>query len=998
MLNYSVKLGESNIKKDEIVWGEKYLSPDLSFVSGVTDQIYHLDKDMYVSASIGKNSNFSRLSVESTNVTRNGFIVVKGKQYRIKTAKSPAIGQQESVNYIEVNGVYYYLPTAGNTFTVKNQLKQEWKRVNGDYKVDIVEGDVTATVSNGVVKIDTIFWIENDTVNIDGYTYIFDKYDEGIKFYETGRNLLPNEITPCDDITYNYFDKISDYKYVTKFTLRKSEDKIIETDRISYCTYFYYVYYKDYYCPVKKSGNGYICQIPVRLLDGSDSQAMSSTTVTADTVSTSLPSRISQLKSYDSYVTIQGVKFPVDYAVQNANGGDEIAIYATDETHNLGVGDKLTLSYYNPTSGNSMLVYSVDSKDFVMYDNCKYLLEPAIADTIKMNGVEYDVSYPNGKVDGKDALVSIDGEDIPMKIVDSKSKLERYGLVVTGDSQANTARYNIVPHDGVKIADKIYRVRTYETSSSRYIVTNLPTTTEFIIESVEGSSLFICAPNLSRYEYSEAFINEMSANLCDLYASNANNVTVYSKNRAFGVREITPTIGKLMGTGSVSSDDYYNLFNNLTLFTNSGYIQIDVPLTMDVANNTMQEDIVEKDFFEAEKKKAINPIVDMEKDVYVPMFMEKNKLYRGSDTDFYQVTEIDVNLHFRTRNLDNWKVNDSNTNLEYVGKDNWFCTDYEPYKSMIESGNMNDTDLILNTSDIMGLLNFDNDDVFYQKDNVAKSFLRFSYYDTPDPNTQSLLCTSTVFVDEHAMYDKYIDNARKNVNGYGLVEDVKYSDTDNNTTEFSGDIINRISVLTECLEGKYNARKKAYNIEDIDRKVMRNDSKRVSSRFIINNKYTTDTSSEGFYLYMFREYSENLRPKPIYMKVEFNHAGVGRTIPFIVPMKWKYDTDNEYVPDRKLTLDTDDLDDLKKGYPLSYVYAQTYIPLYAVYDYKHKQYAYVFDDRYVVMEDNKVILNMFEIKIENETTYTINARAQVRNNNVERARIDVNKRQFNSNI
>ena len=80
------------------------------------------------------------------------------------------------------------------------------------------------------------------------------------------------------------------------------------------------------------------------------------------------------------------------------------------------------------------------------------------------------------------------------------------------------------------------------------------------------------------------------------------------------------------------------------------------------------------------------------------------------------------------------------------------------------------------------------------------------------------------------------------------------------------------------------------------------------------------------------------------------------------------------------------------------VYAQTYIPLYAVYDYKHKQYAYVFDDRYVVMEDNKVILNMFEIKIENETTYTINARAQVRNNNVERARIDVNKRQFNSNI
>ena len=998
MLSYSVKLGESNIKRDKIVWSEKYLSPDLSFVSGVTDQIYHLDKDMYVSASIGKDSNFSRLSVESTNVTRNGFVVVKGKKYRIKTTESPAIGQQGSVSYIEVNGVYYYLPNSGNTFTVKNQLKQEWKRVNGDYKVDIVEGDVTATVSGDFVKIDTVFWIENDTVNIDGYTYIFDKYDGGIKFYESGRSLLPNEVTPCDDITYNYFDNVSDYKYVTKFTLRKSEDKVIEFDRLSYCTYFYYVYYKDYYCPVKKSGNGYICQIPIRLLNGSDSQAMSSTTVTADTA---LPSRISQLKTCDSYVIIQGVKFPVDYAVQNANGGDEIAIYATDGTHNIGVGDKLTLSYYNPTGGNSMPVYSVDGKDFVMHDNCKYLLEPAIADTIKMEGIEYDVSYPNGKVDGKDALVSVDGEDIPMKIVDSKSKLERYGLVVTGDSQANTARYDIVSYDGVKIADKIYRVMVYETSPrSKYIVTDLPTTTEFIIESVEGSSLFICVPNFSRYEYDEAFINEMSANLCDLYVSNGNGVTVYSKNRAFGVREITPAIGKLMGTGSISSDDYYNLFNNLTLFTNSGYIQIDVPLTMDVANNAMQEDVVEKDFYETEKKKAINPIVDMEKDVYVPMFM-KGK-YSGSTTEFYQVTEINVNLHFRTRNLDSWKVNEGYNDISVSGTaDNWFCTDFEPYKSMIESGNINDTDLILNTSDLMGLLFFDNDDVFYQKDNVAKSFLRFSYYDTPDPNTQSLLCTSTVFIDEHAMYDKYINNVRKNVNNYGLVEgaeNIDNSETSSDATEFSGDVINRILVSTECLKGKYNARKKVYNTDDVDREVMKNDSKRVSSKFIIKNKYTTDTSSEGFYLYMFREYSENLHPKPIYMKVEFNHAGVGRTIPFIVPMKWKHSADNEYVPDRKLTFNSNDIEEFKKGYPLSYVYAQTYVPLYAVYDYKNKQYAYVFDDRYVVMEDNKVILNMFEIKIENETTNTVNARAQVRNNNVERARIDVNKRQFNSNI
>ena len=184
---------------------------------------------------------------------------------------------------------------------------------------------------------------------------------------------------------------------------------------------------------------------------------------------------------------------------------------------------------------------------------------------------------------------------------------------------------------------------------------------------------------------------------------------------------------------------------------------------------------------------------------------------------------------------------------------------------------------------------------------------------------------------------------------------------------------------------------------------MLSDTKRISSRFRITNKYNTDTSSEGFYLYMFREYSENLRPKPIYMKIDFNHAGIGKTIPFIVPMHWSggTETDNEYVPEKKLTL-KDDLEELKEGYPLSYVYAQTYIPLYAVYDYNHKQYAYVVDDRYIDREtldkENKIRLNLFEIKIKNESTVTAEARAQVRNNNVERANINVNTKQFKDNI
>ena len=60
--------------------------------------------------------------------------------------------------------------------------------------------------------------------------------------------------------------------------------------------------------------------------------------------------------------------------------------------------------------------------------------------------------------------------------------------------------------------------------------------------------------------------------------------------------------------------------------------------------------------------------------------------------------------------------------------------------------------------------------------------------------------------------------------------------------------------------------------------------------------------------------------------------------------------------------------ELKEGFPLSYVYAQTYIPLYAVYDFDRKEYGYVFDSRYAVEDENGTLnLNLFEMKIKDES-------------------------------
>jgi predicted RNA-binding protein with PIN domain len=65
-----------------------------------------------------------------------------------------------------------------------------------------------------------------------------------------------------------------------------------------------------------------------------------------------------------------------------------------------------------------------------------------------------------------------------------------------------------------------------------------------------------------------------------------------------------------------------------------------------------------------------------------------------------------------------------------------------------------------------------------------------------------------------------------------------------------------------------------------------------------------------------------------------------------------------------------DLAELKKGVKLEDSYAQSYIPLYAVYDFKNKEYAYVFDNRYVDANENSITLNLFEIKYADDSKDT----------------------------
>ena len=1058
MLKYKIKLNDSNIKKDEFEWSEKYLAPDLSFVSGVTDTSYNLGSYENLASSNSIINSESILSVDAHNVTREGYIVASGKTYPIYSGSTIDYSLEESgdtidFKYLYINDKYFYykeLEEGISGFSINNlTVYNDGEIVNGIE----VSG---SSISDDSVKIDTVYWIEDGKVVIDGEEYVFDKNEEGgiLKFGEDGIALEASEITECDSLDMHPYSSTSLYNEVTKFKLEKSKDVSEPFESISFSKHYFYIKYKNHYCPIKKviEGDGYkfVCEIPAYVLSG-DTDSLepiykdvyyiydSGENSLQDLYRTAKDAGeewklnsanysghgVNLLEELDTvmafvYIEEDEVCLTVYREVINANSGHDIAIHLKNIYSPLKVSEIIELvdmssDTHESTVYNSKQYGGEDYEAFIVYDGIKYLVEKEICDKAEINGVEYDIDYINGKEDGDVCLVLIGDEEVPMKLSGTTSenmKLVRYGLIVSGDSSsfASDGIYDINTYDGIVIDGVKYPIYpsgvTEDTSASEelYADISLQNRYPFLITEKIGNSLYICEPLMDSTYFTANFARHLSEEICEDVVSNQNFFDIRVKNKIFGEESITETLPFRVTSTPTSSDDYYDLFNDLKININKAYISIPIMFSANAGTNLLKDDLVAREFFEVEKKKAINPIVDMEKDIYVPKKMVSEK-YSGSDTVFDEINEIRLNFHFRTRNLDNWKVNDGNNDIVALSgdTDNWFVTDFYPYRKILEDSRDASGDTLQKTSDLMGLLYFTNDDVYYQRSKVAKSFARLSFYDSTDPQTQSLLATSCVFMDEHSLFKKFMDNSRKNVYDYGFVTAPEFSASTNryeDITELRKG--NKINVLTEYIGTKGE---KDYSAVTDSTNVVIDEGHRIGSRLTIKNKYDTDSSSEGFYIYMFKEYAENLHPKPIYMKVEFNHAGIGKQIPFVIPMKWSGDTEhiedknyNKMYPISALTLSSsDDVKTLKEGFPLSYSYAQSYIPLYAVYDFKKKEYGYVFDSRYVsVDDDNTVNLNLFEMKIKSEETVSDDEKEKkdIAFNRQERAIININDNQF----
>lgn len=398
------------------------------------------------------------------------------------------------------------------------------------------------------------------------------------------------------------------------------------------------------------------------------------------------------------------------------------------------------------------------------------------------------------------------------------------------------------------------------------------------------------------------------------------------------------------------------------IFTHNPKKGITIGLSRNDAINMMQSDYANS-FVEKTKRESINGINEMEKDVYHPVILRTGYNSDGtpSDTSILKIDDvytIKFNLHFREHRGDDWLVNpDSFWNGTQVYEDGGRKL-IKLIEKIGDARFFNDIDKADSQSDLLSYLNFKDEDVKYRKNKLKKSFLRLSFYDSTNPANQNLLAYSTIFVDSGDLYGRYLkyggfsssNNSSENGNYMSLLYD-----KDGNITGQTG--LTGIRVNREY-DGKDE------NVEE----------RRLSSQFVVKGRDTSDSSSEGFYLYLWKDNDSGVVPSNIYMKVEFNHAGYGRTIPFMMPYwdrkttsKCGIKTSQDILKDWNGESKDVYNNDRDTRYTVQDYIKYSYIKLKYRYDKENERHIYYLDDTVygesAYFKDNTITFNLYEAKI-----------------------------------
>ena len=373
---------------------------------------------------------------------------------------------------------------------------------------------------------------------------------------------------------------------------------------------------------------------------------------------------------------------------------------------------------------------------------------------------------------------------------------------------------------------------------------------------------------------------------------------------------------------------------NIKIYESSVFSGSFISLSQDTCYKVGDDKLVGEKFLNEVLESIVPEIVDNEKRQFLPA------MAKGST--FKLAQELEFNLHFRSR-IDL----DKSTDDEIVLSDTFKTTDEQIWNGFRWANNIAESTLERENNkysddfaDELNHLGFTEDDIKYQKTKLKKSFIRLMFYSSKNMLEQELLYYSTIFLDTGELYAKY-----SNI--------------------------------------KNSSDKNAFNPNRTD------ESLRLSARFSVKNKYDGKKSSEGFYLYLFPNEvkgGENT-PTTIYMKVEFNHAGYGKTVPMMMPREIYNKVNNEYDTSKVVYNDSNNvLSSTSQFFPTSFLVNEKIgvdndgediegikmdidryndsimIPINIIYDKTLKSYLYYFP-WYTRANENKIVINLWEPRI-----------------------------------
>jgi hypothetical protein len=368
--------------------------------------------------------------------------------------------------------------------------------------------------------------------------------------------------------------------------------------------------------------------------------------------------------------------------------------------------------------------------------------------------------------------------------------------------------------------------------------------------------------------------------------------------------------------------------DNISIYENEIYINISIPFISDKSFCLGDENSIVETYMKDVMTEVIPKVIDNEKRQFLPA-MAQGSIFKLS-------AGLEFNLHFRNRE------SISSSSVEKILTDTWSTDDMKIWNGFEKYGNgIRRSNVYLNddNGDELNDLGFTEDDIKFQRKRLKKSFIRLSFYSSKNLLDKELLYYSTIHFDTGKLYQKYCNIQNK---------------IDENTNE-------------------------SLSVFDPDRV---DEDLRLSANFSVGNKFDSTKSSEGFYLYLFPDevLGEN-QTRTIYMKVEFNHAGFGKTVPMMLPRERyakKTDVSRNVVYSSEINYNVTNFPLLStsEDFPLTFMgdegstdverYTDAImIPVNITYDRINNAYLYYFP-WYNRANENKIIINLWEPRMRGE--------------------------------